>query len=262
MTARYGIPPAAVALVALLGCGGRDRAAVRDTAHVSTSPAVQSHGVQPDSRPAIVFLGTSLTAGYGLPDPSLAFPALIQAKLDSAGRRFRVVNAGISGESSAGALSRIDWLLTRDTVAVLVVETGANDGLRGQEPDSVRARIQGIFDRARRANTSPPLGARRDGGAAHPGRDLPQPLPRPLPLGGPRQRRGADSVSPRGRGRRGLAQPGRPDSPDRGGGEDRGGECVEGAGTGDAGAVAVAGGMRPARYTRGRGSNQSGRKSG
>src|ERR1043166_2882 len=157
MTARYGIPPAAVALVALLGCGGRDRAAVRDTAHVSTSPAVQSHGVQPDSRPAIVFLGTSLTAGYGLPDPSLAFPALIQAKLDSAGRRFRVVNAGISGESSAGALSRIDWLLTRDTVAVLVVETGANDGLRGQEPDSVRARIQAIFDRARLANPSPRL---------------------------------------------------------------------------------------------------------
>ena len=157
MTARYGIPPAAVALVALLGCGGRDRAAVRDTAHVSSSPPVQSPGVRPDSRPAIVFLGTSLTAGYGLPDPSLAFPALIQAKLDSAGRRFRVVNAGISGESSAGALSRIDWLLTRDTVAVLVVETGANDGLRGQEPDSVRARIQAIFDRARLANPSPRL---------------------------------------------------------------------------------------------------------
>ncbi|HEY6223148.1 MAG TPA: arylesterase [Gemmatimonadales bacterium] len=104
-----------------------------------------------------MFLGTSLTAGYGLPDPSLAYPALIQAKLDSAGRRFRVVNAGISGESSAGALSRIDWLLTRDTVAVLVVETGANDGLRGQEPDSVRVRIQAIFDRARRANRPPRL---------------------------------------------------------------------------------------------------------
>jgi acyl-CoA thioesterase-1 len=103
-----------------------------------------------------VFLGTSLTAGYGLREPGTqAYPALLQAKLDSAGRLFRVVNAGVSGESSAGALSRIDWLLGRDRVAILVVETGANDGLRGQDPDSVRGRIQAIFDRARR-NTPPP----------------------------------------------------------------------------------------------------------
>src|ERR1044071_3076154 len=153
MKARYGKPAAAVALVAMLGCGGREHAAVRDTARTVSPPAAPS----PDSRPAIVFLGTSLTAGYGLADPSLAYPALIQAKLDSAGRRFRVVNAGISGESSAGALNRIEGLLASDTVAVLVVETGANDGLRGQEPDSVRARIQAIFDRARRANPPPRL---------------------------------------------------------------------------------------------------------
>src|SRR5437867_1787613 len=155
MIARYGKPAAAVAAALLLGCGGRGNAVGRDTARPST-PAAAPAAV-PDGRPAIVFLGTSLTAGYGLPDPSLAYPALIQPRLDSAGRRFRVVNAGISGESSAGALSRIDWLLTRDTVAVLVVETGANDGLRGQEPDSVRARIQAIFDRARRANPPPRL---------------------------------------------------------------------------------------------------------
>ena len=105
-----------------------------------------------DSQPSIVFLGTSLTAGYGLSDPSLAYPALIQAKLDSAGRPFRVVNAGISGESSAGALARIDWLMNQGPVAVLVIETGANDGLRGQDPDSVRAsrqpaRMASIFAR-------------------------------------------------------------------------------------------------------------------
>ena len=108
-----------------------------------------------DARPVIVFLGTSLTAGYGLRDPAQAYPALIQAKLDSAGRAFRVVNAGVSGESSAGALGRIDWLLAREQIAVLVVETGANDGLRGQNPDSVRARIQAIFDRTK-ALTPPP----------------------------------------------------------------------------------------------------------
>jgi acyl-CoA thioesterase-1 len=111
----------------------------------------------PDPRPAIVFLGTSLTAGYGLGDAGLAYPALIQARLDSAGRPFRVVNAGLSGESSAGALDRIDWLLSQNRVAVLVVETGANDGLRGQFPDSVRARIQRIFDRARASDSRPKL---------------------------------------------------------------------------------------------------------
>jgi len=111
-----------------------------------------------DRRPAIVFLGTSLTAGYGLDDPeSQAYPALVQARLDSAGRLFRVVAAGVSGETSAGALSRIDWLLTRERVAILVLETGANDGLRGQDPDTVRGRIQAIFDRARREEPPPRL---------------------------------------------------------------------------------------------------------
>ena len=144
-----------IALLLAPACGGsnEERSAKRsDSSTQSPAP-----GTQPDSRPAIVFLGTSLTAGYGLGDPALAYPALIQAKLDSAGRRFRVVNAGISGESSARALDRIEWLLSRDRVAVLVVETGANDGLRGQNPDSVRARIQSILDRARRTDPPPRL---------------------------------------------------------------------------------------------------------
>lgn len=121
------------------------------------SPAHGRVAALTDGRPAIVFLGTSLTAGYGLPDAKLAYPGLLQAKLDSAGRRFRVLNAGVSGESSAGAESRMDWLLAHDTVAVLVVETGANDALRGQDPDSVRSRIQAIFDRARRVSPPPRL---------------------------------------------------------------------------------------------------------
>ena len=153
MIVRYGL---LAALVATACSGSREPgAAIRDSArHVDAASPLPA----PDSRPAIVFLGTSLTAGYGLRDPATqAFPALIQAKLDSAGRRFRVVNAGVSGESSAGALSRIDWLLGRDSVAVLVVETGANDGLRGQDPDSVRARIQTIFDRARQVSHPPRL---------------------------------------------------------------------------------------------------------
>lgn len=107
----------------------------------------------PDTRPVILFLGNSLTAGYGL-DPQEAFPALIQARLDEAGLRFRVVNAGVSGETSAGALRRLDWLL-RQPVAVLVLETGGNDGLRGQDPDATRRNLQAILDRAKAHSPRP-----------------------------------------------------------------------------------------------------------
>jgi acyl-CoA thioesterase-1 len=103
--------------------------------------------------PAIVFLGDSLTAGYGL-DPDEAYPALIQRKVDESGLRYRVVNAGVSGETSAGARRRIEWLLAQP-VAVLVVETGANDGLRGQDPATTAENIQAIIDRARRLPSPP-----------------------------------------------------------------------------------------------------------
>jgi acyl-CoA thioesterase-1 len=108
---------------------------------------------QDGQRGRIVFLGTSLTAGLGL-DPDQAYPALIQQKIDSAGLPFLAVNAGVSGETSAGARRRIDWLF-REPVAVLVIETGANDGLRGQEVDSLAANIQAIIDRANRQQPRP-----------------------------------------------------------------------------------------------------------
>jgi acyl-CoA thioesterase-1 len=116
------------------------------------APADPPPSSETSSQPAILFLGTSLTAGYGI-DPELAYPALIQKKLDAAGLGYRVINAGVSGETSAGALRRVDWLL-RQPIAVLVVETGANDGLRGLSPDTLRANIQGIFDRARKLQPS------------------------------------------------------------------------------------------------------------
>ena len=104
-----------------------------------------------EGTPTIVFLGTSITAGLGL-DPEQAYPAVIQRKLDSAGFHYQVINAGQSGETSAGALNRIDWIL-QQAPAVLVIETGANDGLRGQSPAAVRSNIQAIIDRTR--NRSP-----------------------------------------------------------------------------------------------------------
>ncbi len=106
-------------------------------------------------RGRVVFLGTSLTAGLGL-DPEQAYPALIQRKIDTAGLGFEVVNAGVSGETSAGARRRMDWLL-RQPVSVLVIETGANDGLRGLDPDSLRSNIQFIIDEARRLSPPPAI---------------------------------------------------------------------------------------------------------
>ncbi len=117
----------------------------------SSSPAAAptSTAIPPaaSDRLTIVFLGTSLTAGLGV-DPEEAYPALIQRKLDSAGLAYRAVNAGVSGESSAGALRRLDWLLSAPP-AILVLETGANDGLRGQDVDSLRANLQAMVDRTR-----------------------------------------------------------------------------------------------------------------
>ncbi|HET8762603.1 MAG TPA: arylesterase [Gemmatimonadales bacterium] len=108
-----------------------------------------------DTRPVIVFLGTSLTAGLGL-DPSQAYPALIQQKLDSAGLAYRVVNAGVSGETSSDARGRMAWLL-RMNPAVLVVETGANDGLRGLSVDALRANLDSILTVAQRHQPPPRL---------------------------------------------------------------------------------------------------------
>ena len=85
--------------------------------------------------------------------PSVAYPALIQKKADSAGLKIEVVNRGNSGVTSAGTLATIDWIL-QDPPAVLVIETGANDGLRGQDPDSTRATIQMIIDRVRARDSS------------------------------------------------------------------------------------------------------------
>jgi acyl-CoA thioesterase-1 len=97
----------------------------------------------------IVCFGDSLTAGYGLDDPmSDAYPALLQAKISAAHLPYRVVNAGLSGETSAGGLRRVDWVL-RQPIDIFVLALGANDGLRGIEPSVTRANLQGIVDKVR-----------------------------------------------------------------------------------------------------------------
>jgi acyl-CoA thioesterase-1 len=122
-----------------------------DTTPVAAAPSTAGPASAPasDSRQKLLIVGTSLTAGLGL-EPESAYPALLQRKLDSAGIAFRVVNAGYSGETSAGALRRIEWLL-RDSASVVVIETGANDGLRGQDVDSTRATLRAIVRRVKAA---------------------------------------------------------------------------------------------------------------
>jgi len=97
--------------------------------------------------PRIVILGDSLTAGYGL-DLEQSVPSLIQKQLDHDGYHFEVVNAGVSGDTSAGGLRRLDWSLDGD-VRVLVIELGANDGLRGLAPAEMKKNLKAIIDEAK-----------------------------------------------------------------------------------------------------------------
>lgn len=100
--------------------------------------------------PVIVFYGDSLTAGYGL-DPESAFPALVEKALLEKGKEVRVVNAGLSGETSAGGLSRIDWVL-RNPADIFVLELGANDGLRGLPIEQTEKNLQLIIDKVKARN--------------------------------------------------------------------------------------------------------------
>jgi acyl-CoA thioesterase I len=96
----------------------------------------------------LLFFGNSLTAGYGL-EQSQAFPALIQQKIDSAGLPYRVINGGVSGETSAGGNQRIDFVLKQQAVSVFVLELGANDGLRGIPLAETRKNLQAIIDKVK-----------------------------------------------------------------------------------------------------------------
>lgn len=106
---------------------------------------------RPESRKRrILFFGDSLTAGYGLEDPSDGFTAVLARRIDSLGWDWEVVNAGLSGETSAGGDGRIDWVL-QQPVDVFVLELGANDGLRGIPVEETARNLQSIIDKVRKA---------------------------------------------------------------------------------------------------------------
>lgn len=133
-------------VLGLAACSGSGAANDRQPGGVAsprentTSGPLKGPQVPPPVVPRVVFLGTSLTAGLGL-DPAEAYPALLQRKADSAGFRVEIVNAGLSGETSAGAVRRAGWVLAQPAVLV-VLEVGANDGLRGVDPDSTEANLR------------------------------------------------------------------------------------------------------------------------
>jgi acyl-CoA thioesterase-1 len=139
-----------LSLVAAVSCGSGS--GTTDGAPASAPPASSSavrdeHVTSAaDSRPRVVFLGDSLTAGLGLP-PDEAYPALLQKRIDAEGLKFHVVNAGVSGDTSAGGLSRLDWSLAGD-VRVLVVALGGNDALRGLPVSELQRNLSTIIERA------------------------------------------------------------------------------------------------------------------
>jgi acyl-CoA thioesterase-1 len=100
-----------------------------------------------DAPKRILFFGDSLTAGYGI-DPDLAYPALIQSKIDASELHAQVVVGAVSGDTSAGGLRRIDWML-RQPVDIFVLALGANDGLRGVDPTATEKNLQAIIDQVR-----------------------------------------------------------------------------------------------------------------
>jgi acyl-CoA thioesterase I len=131
--------------ITIWACGNNASAPAKNAeTKITAEPAVK------DSAKTILFFGNSLTAGYGV-DQAEAFPALIQLKIDSLHLPYKVINAGLSGETSSGGLSRIDWLL-KQNVDVFVLELGANDGLRGIPLIETQKNLQAIIERVKLKN--------------------------------------------------------------------------------------------------------------
>ena len=134
--------------VLLAGCGGNanDAPASKDERPSTVAPVDGS----PAARPRVVALGDSLTAGLGLLEQQ-AYPAALQRLIDADGYQFEVVNAGVSGDTSAGGLRRLDWAL-EGNARVLIVALGANDGLRGLSVAEMKKNLEEIISRAKERN--------------------------------------------------------------------------------------------------------------
>jgi acyl-CoA thioesterase I len=135
-------------LLTVWGCGSSNTKTDTESANAPATTKSTASPTPASTKKTVLFFGNSLAAGYGV-EPSQAFPALIGNKIDSAGLNYTVVNAGLSGETTAGGKSRISWVL-RQPVAVFVLELGGNDGLRGLPLSATRRNLQAIMDTVRR----------------------------------------------------------------------------------------------------------------
>jgi acyl-CoA thioesterase-1 len=138
------------AAVTLAGCGSSEKAAPPEAAATTAPASAPAATPSADQRPEVVILGDSLTAGLGL-DPADSYPTLLQQKIDAAGLAFRVSNAGVSGDTSAGGLSRLDWALGGKP-SVLVVALGGNDALRGLPVAELTRNLSAIIEKAQARN--------------------------------------------------------------------------------------------------------------
>ncbi|MBD0375301.1 MAG: arylesterase [Flavisolibacter sp.] len=131
-------------MIAVTSCSNKQSNGTADATKAAPQDTASGRSVK-----TILFFGNSLTAGYGLDNPAQAFPALIQEKIDSLHLPYKVVNAGVSGETSSGGNSRVDWIL-KQPVDVFVLELGANDGLRGVPVAETKRNLQAIMDKVKR----------------------------------------------------------------------------------------------------------------
>jgi acyl-CoA thioesterase I len=143
----------ALLLLVLAACSRSPQPPAQQPAPVQPAPPTASVNPDDTGHPKIVVLGDSLTAGLGLLETQ-AYPALLQEKLREDGYQWDVINAGISGDTSAAGLQRIDWALSQGDVRILVLELGANDGLRGLPIAEMKKNLAAIIERAQEKRMS------------------------------------------------------------------------------------------------------------
>jgi acyl-CoA thioesterase-1 len=143
MNSIYSIASIFLAALILTACNN-----TKKTEPTETSPAAREKSAAAKKTRTILFFGNSLTAAYGLDDPTKGFAGLTQKRIDSLGLGYKVINGGVSGETSSGGNSRVDWILKRP-VDIFVLELGGNDGLRGIPVNETKKNLQSILDKVK-----------------------------------------------------------------------------------------------------------------
>ncbi|WP_400078706.1 arylesterase [Winogradskyella sp. R77965] len=133
----------------LLACGN-DKTE-KSTQETNSTEQTKEPMTETTKANTILCFGDSITAGYGLDDSNDAFPAILQGKIDSLDYNYRVINSGLSGETTAGGKGRINWILNQD-IEIFILELGANDGLRGVPLSETRLNLQAIIDAVKQKN--------------------------------------------------------------------------------------------------------------